>query len=94
MSDYESTLSTFVRWSSDKRVEYIGPDFLGTGRGGYYFVGHEHYVEIGWCDQSLYNNYNRNGLEIFDFNIDVNPENMVPAYFKIDILTPDSESWY
>ncbi|MBW2167921.1 MAG: hypothetical protein JRG69_01465 [Deltaproteobacteria bacterium] len=91
-SDYEDSMTTYAWWSSDKREGAHG--VIGEGTGGYYFTGPPNYVEIGWCSESLCNNYNRLGLEIFEFTVDFYPNDIIPAVLRIHTYTPDTESWY
>ena len=64
------------------------------GRGGYYLASRGNYTEIGWCGQSLCNDYNRKGLEIFNFPLEFDPRTLESARLKIHTFTPRTESWY
>ncbi|MBN2101803.1 MAG: hypothetical protein JW716_02955 [Candidatus Aenigmarchaeota archaeon] len=92
ITEHDSSLSSYVRWSSDIRTLYPrNREPIGYGRGGYYWE-YEDNVEIGWCSESLCNDVGINGAEIFDFFLYSNSrENCT---IKIHTFTPSSRVWY
>lgn len=95
LSDFQSSMTTYVSWSSNIRTQYSCPASpIGEGRGGYYWSTSDDHCTVGWCSELLCCNMEIQGLEIFDFAVDVDPSGATGATLSVHTYTETDRSWW